>query len=131
MKIAFWRHDEDPLTKSAKLRTLAVYTLVSAVGLVIFKAIPESLWGSDIQHDASAHIIITVFALYLLWYFIDQNKSWRKPYLVLSLAIVVIVAIQRIFVGAHNEFGVLAGIIIALLAIIFSRWDFFKDKFSF
>ena len=89
------------------------------------------IWGSGILFDASFHITATIFALYILWYFIDQNKKWRMPFLVLSLAVVIIVAMQRILADAHNDVGLLIGLIISASAIVVSRWDYFKGKFDF
>ena len=89
------------------------------------------IFGADIKFDASAHITITMFTLYFIWFFIDQNKSWRIIYFIFSLVVLSIVAIQRILVDAHNDVGLLAGLILSLFAIVFSQKKYFKDKFNF
>ncbi len=101
------------------------------VGLILFKFIPMEMYGSDIKFDASAHITITMFLLYFIWFFIDQNKSWRTIYFVFSLAVISIVSIQRILVDAHNDIGLLAGLLLSLVAIVYSQKKYFKNKFKF
>jgi len=105
--------------------------LLVGIGLFIFKYIPQFLWGDDIQFDASQHVAITILLLYCLWFFIDQNKSWRLPFFVFATALVVFIAIQRIIVGAHNEIGVLLGLLISLGAIAFVERKKLKKKISF
>lgn len=101
------------------------------VGLILFKLIPMQVFGDDIKFDASAHITITMFALYVVWFFIDQNKSWRTIYFVFSLVVLAIVSIQRILVDAHNDIGLLGGLIVSIAAIIYSQRKYFKNKFKF
>ncbi len=105
--------------------------LVMFLGLILFKLIPMEIFGKDIKFDASAHITIAMFLLYFIWFFIDQNKSWRTIYFVFSLAVISIISIQRILVDAHNDIGLLAGLLLSLFAIVHSQKKYFKDKFKF
>ena len=89
------------------------------------------IWGSEILFDASFHITATIFVLFVLWYFIDQNKKWRMPFLAAALAVVFIVAIQRILVDAHNDIGLLVGVVISVAAIAVARRDYFKGRLDF
>ena len=114
-----------------KIKQLVICFAVMFVGAVFFKYIPMSLFGDEILYDASAHIISTVFILYVLWYFVDQNVKWRIPYFVFCSVVLAVVGFQRIFVNAHNSFGVLLGLVISLLGIVISRWDYFRGKFEF
>ncbi len=102
-----------------------------ALGLFLFKYLPMHIWGEDILYDASFHITATIWTLFVLWYFIDQNPRWRMPYLAVALAVVFIVAIQRIIFDAHNDVGLLMGLGISIIAIVVARWDYFKGKFEF
>ena len=114
-----------------KIMALAKAGTIMALGLLLFKYVPMEIFGEDITFDASAHITITVFGLYFLWFFIDQNKAWRVPYFILSLVVISIVALQRIMLNAHNDIGLLGGLIISFCAIVFSQKKYFKDKFKF
>lgn len=114
-----------------KIIALLKAAIVMVIGLLLFKYIPMQVFGRDIVFDASAHITITIFGLYFLWFFIDQNKTWRVPYFILSLVIISIVAIQRIMLNAHNDIGLLGGLTISIVAIIHSQQKYFKDKFKF
>jgi membrane-associated phospholipid phosphatase len=100
-------------------------------GLILLKLIPMEIYGKDIKFDASAHITIVMFLLYFIWFFIDQNKSWRTIYFVFSLAVISIVSIQRILVDAHNDIGLLGGLLLSLVAIVYSQRKYFKNKFKF
>lgn len=100
-------------------------------GLVVFKYLPMYFFGGDILYDASAHVTVTVFVLFVLWYFVDQTPNLRIPYFVFSCAVLIIVAIQRFLDLAHNEFGILLGIIISVVAIVVARWDYFGERLSF
>ena len=114
-----------------KIKILAKTALVMIFGLFIFKFVPMEIFGRDIKFDASAHITITIFWLYVLWFFVDQNKSWRTIFFILSLVVISIVAIQRILVDAHSDIGLLGGLIISFVAIIYSQPKYFKNKFKF
>ncbi len=119
------------LSVKRKILSLLIAAIVMAIGILLFKYAPMSVFGRDILFDASLHLTLAIFALYVVWYFIDQNKSWRIPYFVFSLAVVVIVSVQRILVDAHNDIGLLAGFIISIVAIVVSRWKYFHNKFEF
>ncbi len=114
-----------------KIESLIKTGIVMIIGLLIFKFIPMELLGKDIKFDASAHITITFFVLYIIWFFIDQNKNWHTPFFVFSLVIISIVSIQRIMMNAHNDIGLIGGIIISCVAIFYSQKKSFKDKISF
>lgn len=101
------------------------------VGLFLFKFIPMEIFGKDIKFDASAHITITMFCLYIIWFYIDQNKAWRNLFFIFSLVVLSIVSIQRILVDAHNDIGLLSGLILSVAAIIYSQPKYFKNKFRF
>ena len=67
-----------------------------ALGLTFFKFLPMKIWGDDILFDASFHITSAAFVLYIIWYFIDQNKTWRIPFFMLAVLVFsVISAILR------------------------------------
>ena len=114
-----------------KVLSLVIAAVIMILGLLLFKFIPMSLFGRDILFDASMHLTFTIFALYVVWYFIDQNRNWRIPYFVFAVAVVIIVSVQRIFTNAHNDLGLLAGLIVSVVAIIVSRWKYFHNKFEF
>ncbi len=106
----------------------AVLTLA---GLVLFKYIPMMIFGNNILFDASSHVAWTSFGLYFLWFFIDQNKYLRIPYMLLASVILILMAVQRIFAGEHNEIGVLLGFFVAGMAIIIPRWREFRRGIKF
>lgn len=109
-----------------------IYTIaIMGIGLAIFKYLPMQIYGKDILFDASSHVVWTFFALYLIYFFIDQNKSWRIPYFIFSSIIIVIVAMQRIIVESHNEVGILLALAISAIAIIIPRWKEIKKKVEF
>jgi hypothetical protein len=115
----------------AKMSALLKAGIIMVVGLVLFKVIPMEIFGKDIKFDASAHITITMFVLYVIWFFIDQNKSWRTTFLIFSLVVLSIIALQRMMVDAHNDIGLLGGLCLSVVAIVYSRKKYFKDKFRF
>jgi hypothetical protein len=114
-----------------KILKLSKAALIMIVGLFFFKFIPMEICGKDILFDASAHITVTIFILYFLWFYVDQNKSWRVPYFIFGLVVIAIVSIQRILVHAHDDVGLLTGLIISFISIMFSQKDYFKDKLKF
>ncbi|MGY4884848.1 MAG: hypothetical protein ACP5NZ_04695 [Nanobdellota archaeon] len=97
-------------------------TIIVVVGLIIFKYLPMYLYGEDILYDLSSHVIWTIWGLYIVWFFIDQKKSWRIPYFILAGAVVIIMSIQRIIARQHNEIGVILAIVVGGLAIVVPRW---------
>jgi len=42
-----------------------------------FAVVPILIFSQFILFDASMHIVVAMFVLYVLWYFIDQNVNWR------------------------------------------------------
>ncbi len=119
------------LSFDEKISSLIIAGVVMALGLALFKFIPMEILGNEILFDASMHITLAIFLLYILWYFIDQNKGWRIPYFIFSFVVIAVVSLQRVVAGNHNDIGLLLGFLISMLAVIISRWGYFRDKFSF
>jgi membrane-associated phospholipid phosphatase len=105
--------------------------LIMFFGLFFLKFIPMQIFGHDILFDASAHITTTMFFLYVVWFFIDQNRSWRTFYFSFAIVVLAIISIQRILVDAHNDVGLLAGFIISSIAILYGQRKRLKGKFKF
>ncbi|MEN9921220.1 MAG: hypothetical protein RLZZ517_198 [Candidatus Parcubacteria bacterium] len=118
-------------TKKGKIKALIQAGVIMFFGLILFKLIPMEIFGRDIKFDASAHITISMFVLYVLWFFIDQNKSWRVAYFIFALVVLTVVSVQRILMNAHNDIGLLGGLLLSLIAIMYSQRNYFKDKFKF
>lgn len=116
---------------SKKIRKIITAGVIIALGLLLFKFLPISIWGKDILFDASGHISTAIFVLYVLWFFIDQNKPWRTPYLILSALALTVIALQRIIDSAHNDIGLLMGLLLGVVAIGVSQWDKIKGKIEF
>jgi membrane-associated phospholipid phosphatase len=120
------------MKKTKKQIMELIYTaIIMAIGLILLKVVPMQIYGGDIPFDASSHVVWAVFVLYVVYFFIDQNKSWRIPYFIFAAAILAIIAIQRIIIGAHNEIGVMLGIVISIIAIIIPRWKEVHKKLKF
>lgn len=104
---------------------------VTAAGLLLFKYLPMLIWGRDILFDASGHIAGAMFVLYVLWFFIDQNKRWRTPFFIFAAMVLMVISLQRIVDNAHNDIGLLLGLVLGLLAICASQWRAIKKKIQF
>lgn len=108
------------------------FTLVlMIIGLYIFKWYPMAIYGKDILFDSSAHIVFASFILYFLYFFIDQNKSWRVPFFIFSFSVLMVISFQRIYENAHNDVGLLLGFVIALISIAIPNWDRIGKKIEF
>jgi hypothetical protein len=105
--------------------------LIMVFGLFLFKFIPMNLWGENILFDASAHITITSFILYVIWFFIDQNQKWHIPFFVFAFLVLAVISLQRISNNAHNDIGLLGGLIISVSAILYSQFSKFKKNLKF
>ncbi len=105
--------------------------ILMVIGLILFKYIPMQIYGKDILFDASSHIVGTSFGLYIIWFFIDQNKSWRIPYFIFSACFLTIIAIQRIIAQKHNEIGIVLGLTISAIAIVIPRWKEIWKRIEF
>jgi len=117
--------------EKTQIRELIFTALIMAIGLLMLKFIPTQVYGEDILFDASMHITIACFILYFIYFFIDQNISWRIPYFIFALVVLTIISVQRIIVNAHNDIGLLLGLIISVIAIILPRWKELKKKIKF
>lgn len=102
-----------------------------SIGILLLKLIPMQIWGGEILFDASMHLTSTFAVLYILWFFVDQNKDWRTPYFLFSLVVIFIVAVQRIIDNAHNDVGLLLGLFISLVSIGIAERKNLKNKFIF
>lgn len=118
-------------TTQNKLAVLSKTASVMFIGLFLLKFIPMQVFGQNIKFDASAHITITMFFLYIIWFYIDQNKSWRSFYFIFALVVISIVSIQRILVDAHSDIGLLLGLFLSIFAIVVSQKKYFEGKFKF
>lgn len=75
-----------------QLKQLLIAGVITAVGLLLFKYLPMSMWGRDILFDASGHIAGAMFVLYVLWFFIDQNRQWRTPFFIFAGVVLIVFA---------------------------------------
>lgn len=116
---------------SDQVKQIIIAGLITAIGLLLFKYLPMSLWGRDILFDASGHIASAIFVLYVAWFFIDQNKSWRLPFFIFSAMVLIVISLQRIVDNAHNDIGLLLGLTLGLVAIGTSRWRTIKKRLKF
>ncbi len=113
------------------IHRLAIAAIIIIAGLFFLKYIPMQIWGHDILFDASAHISIAMFVLYIVWFFIDQNKQWHIPFFIFSLVVLSIISLQSILVFAHNDIGLLLGFLLGAIAIGASQWDVIRKKVEF
>lgn len=102
-----------------------------AVGIFFLKFVPMQIWGEEILFDASAHITTAFFVLYVLWFFIDQNKSWRIPFFLFSILVLAVISFQRIEANAHNDVGLLLGLLVSLTSIWIAERKNLKGKLKF
>ncbi len=114
-----------------KIRNVFLTLILMIAGLVFLKFIPMEVYGYDILFDASAHFVIVAFVLYAIYFFIDQNKSWRIPYFVFAFVVLGVVSIQRININAHNDIGLLLGLLIVVFSIGISHWMDIRGKIDF
>lgn len=105
--------------------------VVTGAGLLLFKYLPMSLFGRDILFDASAHIAWAVFVLYVLWFFVDQEKRLHTPFLIVSAMVLMVIAFQRLLDNAHNDIGLLGGFVLGLAAIGAAEWATVKKRLNF
>ena len=86
-----------------EFKKIIISGVVVLVGLILLKFIPMFLFGNNILYDASAHIALAVLVLYILWFFIDQNKNWRIPFFIFAFMVLTIISLQRIVNYSHND----------------------------
>ncbi|MBI5404961.1 MAG: phosphatase PAP2 family protein [Candidatus Kerfeldbacteria bacterium] len=116
---------------SHQVRAIVVAGFVIATELFFLKYIPMWVWGNNIRFDASMHIATAIFVLYVLWFFIDQNKNWRTPFFIFSALVLFVISVQRIADNAHNDIGLLLGLLAGLTGIGASQWGKFKKRLKF
>lgn len=117
--------------RKIQVKKLFTAGFMMAVFLFFLKYLPEKIFGKEILYDASFHITIAFFLLYLFWFFIDQNKDWRVPYFIFSALVIFIIAVQRILVDAHNDLGLLLGVLISIVSIFIAERRTLRNKISF
>jgi heme O synthase-like polyprenyltransferase len=113
------------------IRKILLAGLVIFLGLILLKFIPEKIFGKGILFDASLHISGAIFILYILWFFIDQNKNWRIPYFIFSYLVLTIISIQRVLTNNHNDTGLLLGLGVGILGICIAERKPLKNKIKF
>ncbi len=116
--------------KLKQIKTIAFTILYMFIGLSIFKFLPQLIFGNEIKSDASMHIVIAIFCIYLISFFITK-KSWRIPYFIFSLIVIIIISVQRILVNAHNELGLLLGLLIGFSSIVLADQQSYKRIIDF
>lgn len=102
-----------------------------ALGGFLLKFLPMSMIGSEILFDSSFHLITASFVLYVCWFFIDQNREWRMPFFLFAALVLSIISFQRIIANAHNDIGLLLGLLVSMLAIYFAEKKGLKGKLKF
>lgn len=117
--------------RKIQIKKIITTAFFMSVFLFFLKYLPERIFGKDVLFDASFHITATFFFIYLFWFFVDQNKSWRIPYFILSALVLSIVSVQRILVDAHNDVGLLLGLCISIISIYITERNSLKNKITF
>jgi cation transport ATPase len=117
--------------KKRQIRWILLTGILMLIGLILLKYIPMAIYGKNILFDASAHIVWTIFILYIGWFFIDQSENLRIFYIIIGVGVIVVMAIQRILANEHNEVGIFSGLLISFLGIIIPRWKEFKKNIDF
>ncbi|MEN9626427.1 MAG: hypothetical protein RL557_755 [archaeon] len=125
------RRGEEMESKRKKLLKISLTFTLMILGLFVFKWYPMSVYGKDILFDSSAHIVLASFVLYIIYFFIDQNKSWRMPFFLLAFSVLIVISFQRIYENAHNDIGLLLGFVIAVVSIALPNWNKIKKKIKF
>lgn len=116
---------------SKQIRQILIAGIVTIIGLGMFKLLPMSIFGAEIEFDASAHIATAIFVLYIIWFFIDQNTTWRMPYFIFSAMVLMVISFQRIADNAHNDIGLLLGLLLGIAAIAASQWKSISGRLQF
>jgi hypothetical protein len=106
-----------------------IASMIILIGLILFKYIPMWNYGSDILFDASAHIAITIFILYLGWFFVNKTQKSRIIYLEICFLVLVLIGIQRIEVMEHNFIGVVKGAVIGIIGILIANFEKIRHWF--
>jgi len=114
-----------------QIERISFALILMVCGIILFKFIPIYIWGNDILFDASFHIIFAFLVLYVLWFFVDQNPRMHFPFFLLSILILYIISIQRISVSAHNDIGLLLGMVVALSSIGYAERKKLKGVLEF
>lgn len=117
--------------KSEQIKSIIFTAILMAIGLIALKYIPMKLYGENILFDASGHIVIASFILYLVYFFIDENKKWRFPYLIFSFFVLTIISVQRIVSNAHNDTGLLLGLLVSIISIVIPNYKYYKKRIKF
>lgn len=105
-----------------KIIKIIYSALIMLVGLIILKYIPMQIFGKDILFDASQHIVVAGFILYLGYVIIGYKDKIMIPYYFLSFMVLTFIAIQRIITNAHNDIGLILGLIVVTLGILIPQW---------
>lgn len=111
-----------------KVKSFIYTIIIMTIGLLLLKWVPMKIYGDGILFDASMHLTIAVAILYLIYLFIENVKSWRIIYFVFAFLILSIISIQRIISNAHDDVGLLLGLLLSIIAIIIPRWKEVKKK---
>lgn len=121
------------MNKKEKTQIKSIFQagVIMFFGLILFKLIPMQIWGKDILFDSSAHITIACFVLYVVWFFIDQEYKWRTAFFIFCLLVLAIISFQRIYINAHNDIGLLGGLILSIIAIRYAEYPKIKGKIDF
>ncbi len=105
-----------------KIKNFVYTVLIMVIGLVLLKFIPIKAFGGTILFDASLHLTTAIAGLYLFYLCIEEVKSWRIPYFIFALLVLVIISVQKIISNAHDDVGLLLGLLISFVAIFIPRW---------
>jgi hypothetical protein len=114
-----------------QIKSLVFAGVLMSLGLFLLKFVPMQIWGDEILFDASFHITIASFILYIIWFFVDQNRTWKTPFFLLVILVFSVISFQRIEANAHNDIGLFLGLIISAISIYFSNTKIKKGKLKF
>ncbi len=122
---------KEKVRKIKQVKNIIITGIFMSLGLIILKFIPQLIFGEEILFDASGHLVLVSFILYIGYFFIDQKKNFRPIYFLFCLSVLTIVSLQRILVNAHNDIGLLLGLFIVITSIIITNWKKIRGDIDF
>lgn len=102
------------------VKRLVITAIFIFIFIALLKFIPMDSYGQNIKFDASLHLSATIFILYSLWIFF-WKRNFSKTFLAIAIVSVAVVSFQRIYVGAHDLFGLVSGFLLSAISIVLAE----------
>ena len=105
---------------------LLIYIILEIIKFTFGRIRPENIFEISYSYPSRHTVLSIVLVGFLVYLFLNKMHDWKKPILLVSISLMMIVSISRIFAGVHWFSDVFGGVAFGIFSLFFSIFIYEK-----